>query len=457
MKINFQKKLTAVLFVVISMKLLGQASVNTDYRRSSLTMVLIENNELGNLKDLVTKSYYSNPFPDKYNEHQIADKLFDPNKLKLTTQDFLSAGFYKDTLKTPKDFLIALKKPLNAIRYVTPDSTKAVQEPTQEQLLNIYISKYINEKKLAKQTVASWLNRTPNGDMDWSEIIKRGKYSASAAESENLNKTLDQKDYFKDTSLISNTYTLFNKLTFFANEPVARDIRDKAKEEVTKKLAGKPEVLLTKALQGIDAVYEKTKEGYTCIVNTYLYQLDWNDSIAEKTRNIFFNANFTGDKKIAWDTTSLFKMKFIGKTTTSSIVTFKIGEKRTEEQIIELQIKRSLDKALAKLQKEHVQFCPITPIESKSPLTAKIGLKEGVEPGQKYEVLKLNELNPLKPFLERVEVVTVPKKGHIWDNRQGADQEPLLDKEGNPIVTPALTTFDGGKKASETYFLRLIK
>lgn len=429
----------------------------TDYRRSSLTMVLIENENLGKNKKLIAGSYYSNPFPDKYNNHEIDDKVFSTASMKLTTKDYLDAGFYKDTLKTMKEFLSALKQPLNPLRYVTPDSTKAVQEPSNQELLNIYIQKYIKEKDLAKKTVASWFDRKPDGTMSWDVIRKRGMYSASAEKLDGAKSMSDPVKFLEDFELIANTYTVFNKIEFFANEPVARAVRDAAVKETTAKLAGKPEALLTNAMKGIDAAYEKTKEGYTCICNTYLYQLDWNDTIAQKTKDYFFNDSVTYDKVKAWDTTNIFKMKFVGKTLSSSLVTFKIGEKRTEEQIIDLQVRRTIDNALLKLQKEFVQFRPIAPISSADPLQVRIGMKEGVEPGQKYEVLKLNELNPLKPFLERVEVVSVPKKIPIWDNRQGADQEPIMGEDNKPIVVPEFTTFDGGKKAKETYFVRLIK
>lgn len=454
------KKTTFLLFLSSSIFHSFSQSAITDYRRSSLTMVLIENQGLGKNKQMVTNSYYQNPFPDKYNNHEIADKVFNPDALKLTTSDYLNAGFYKDTLKTAKQFLLAKKKPFNPIRYLGKDSSMAVQEPSKEELLNIYIQKYITEKKLAKQIVASWFERKSNGEMTMQLIKNRGKYSASAANLENNNKTFDpDAKYLDDHDLIANTYTVFNRMDFYANEPAARIVREAAKVEATKKFAGKPEALLKKALEGIDAVYEKTKEGYTVICNTYLYQLIWNDTISQKTRNIFFNNASNVDKVKAWDTISLYKMKFVGKTVSSSIVTFKIGEKRTEEQIIDLQVKRTMDNALAKLQKEYEQFRPIAPTEGVGPVTVKIGMKEGLEPGQKYEVLKYNEIDPLHPFLEKVDVVTVSKKNPIWDNRQGADQEPLLDKEGKPIVTPAYTTFDGGKKLKKdfVYYIRLIK
>lgn len=452
---NFRDGLTLILVFLAAEYSYSQTDP-TKYRRSSLTMVLIENEGLGDKRDLVMNSYYAFPFPEKYNNHEIVDKKFDLESLNLTTQDYQDAGFYKDTLKTIKDFLKAAKKPLNPLRYTKADSSQAVQEPTKEELMYIYIQKYIGEKNIAKQVVANWFDRKPNGDMSWDVIKERGMYSASAKDLEDASTAASAVDYLLDFELIGNTYTVFNRLEFFPNEPVARDIRDKAKEEAAAKFAGKPELLLTKANQAIDAVYEKTKEGYTVVCNTYLYQLEWNDSIAQKTKDIFFNSAVSIDKIKTWDTLNLFKMKFVGKTRSASIVTFKLGEKRTEEQIIDLQIKRTIDNALSKLQKEYVQFRPVAPIAGIGPLTAKIGVKEGLEPGQTFEVLEpsTNELG--LPVWKSIGKVSVDKKVPVWDNTIGA--EPLLDESGNPITTPEYSTFKGGDKSMPGFhFIRLIK
>lgn len=452
-KSYFSKAVIISFFSIAVFQCFSQSSA-IDYRRSSLTMVLIENNKLGKDKELITKAYYSNPFPEKYNNHIITDKVFDPEKLKLTTQDYLDAGFYKDTLKTIKDFLGAAKKPLNPLRYVAKDSSKAVQEPSPEELNNIYIQKYIKEKGLAKQIVSSWFNIKSDGNYDWELIKERGRYSASAQKTEQAATAAQSTDFLMDFDLIGNTYTVFNKMTFFENEPAARLVRDAAKIETAKKLAGKPDILLQKAYEGIEAVYNKTKEGYTVICNNYLYQLVWNDSIAQKAKTDIFNGTTVNMQ--AYNASDLFKMVYVGKTTVSSIVTFKIGEKRTQEQIIDLQVKRTLDNALAKLQKEYVQFRPVSPIASVAPVTAQIGLKEGVEPGQSFEILEQSFNKLGLPEWKSIGKVSVDKNAPIWDNTAGA--EVKLDEKGVEIKTPSFTTFKGGKNAQVgLHYIRLIK
>jgi hypothetical protein len=446
----------SLLLMCLLFNTLSSYAQDITYRRSSLTMVLIEDDKLGKSKDLVIKAYESNPFPDKYNNHVIKDKKFDPGKVKITTEDYLNSGFYKDTLRSPKDFLMAKKKPFNTIRYLKADNSEAVLEPSSEELLQIYLDKYIKEKDLAKQVVGTWFNRTENGKMDFDVIKERGKYSASAEKLDEAKEAALEVDFLMDWDLISNTYTIFHKMQFFENEPVAAAIREAAKAEALAQLEGKPEVLLKKALEGIEKVYEKTKEGYTVKCISYLYQLDWNDEIAQKAKSYLFNNEV--DPKTAWDTTSLFKMNFVGQITSNSIVTFKLGEKRTEEQIIDLQVKRTMDNALAKLQKKYVQFRPVAPVSSVEPLTARIGMKEGLEPGQTYEILKLEFDQFGIPKYKQKGTVKVEKKQPIWDNRQGADEEELLDENGAPVQKREFTQFAGGKNA-EPYinFLRLIK
>jgi len=452
-----RKKTYAILSLTALFAVFSQVSMaqETKYRRSSLTMVLVENNDLGKSKDMVINAYNSHPFPDKYNMHSINDKKFSIDQMNLTVQDYMNAGFYTDTLKKITDFLKAKKKyPLNKIRPLNPDGSIGIVEPTKEELNNIYVNKYISDKKIAKQLVASWYNRTADGKMDWELLKARALYSASEFEKEGESKQALTDKLIKDLDVIGNTFVVFNKMDFYENEPVARIVRDAAKSEAIKSFTGKPEFLLKKALETVEKVYDKTKEGYTVKCNTYLYQLDWSEDVSKKTYNWFFNSNVKNTKEI-WDTTNIYKLKFVGKTTTGSIVTFKIGETRTEEQIISLQVKRTMDNALAKLQRSYPVFRTLTPVSTTNPLTAKIGLKEGVEPGDKYEVLKsvTDEKTGIAEW-KSIGKISVDKKEPVWDNRPGA--EPLLDASGNPVPEKAFTTFKGGKNATEFNFIRFV-
>ncbi len=99
-----------------------------------------------------------------------------------------------------------------------------------------------------------------------------------------------------------------------------------------------------------------------------------------------------------------------------------------------------------KLQKKFEAFRTKTPLVSVDPLGAKIGMKEGVEGGDKYEVLEKQVDAEGKVKWKRKGVIKVDKK-KIWDNRFSAG-EKLLDGNGEPIKPEnelKFTHFKGGK------------
>lgn len=457
--------LTGALLFYYNALLSQQSDKTTNYRRSSLTMVLLEDNNLGKSKDLVIGAYNSYPFPDKYNLHIIKDNKLPVNDSSITIQEYFGAGFYKDTLKNAIDFLKGKKKhPLNKIKYLNPEKTVGVIEPTKEEVSGIIIDKFIREKQIGKQIVASWFNRDSNGHMDWELLKKRALYSAAEFEKNggDSKQALTDK-LIKDVDVIGNTFIVFHRMEFYENEPVARAIRDAAKEETQKQLAGKPQFLIDKSMKLIDTAYERGKVGYTVKCNTYLYQLRWNEEIAQLTNNRFFNDDINEEKKKSmWDTTSMYQMEFLGKTTSMSIVTFKIGERRTESQIIDLQVKRTMDNAMAKLQREYEPFRTVSPVYSVNPLSAQIGLKEGVNPGDKYEIIQAEEDKFGILHWKRVGKASVSKKETVWDNRIGAELPENNDSDQTSTTNEnsqvkQFTVFKGGNKASQINFLRFTK
>jgi hypothetical protein len=99
-----------------------------------------------------------------------------------------------------------------------------------------------------------------------------------------------------------------------------------------------------------------------------------------------------------------------------------------------------------------------TPVFSADPaILAKIGKKEGLKGGEKFDVLErtLNEKTGLTEY-KKVGSATVDKK-LVWDNRYNAGEEAeekQLDKDGNPITA---TVFKGSKKIQPGMLLKFIK
>ena len=447
-------KLSVTLLIILSISFTGkidaQGEQDFKYRRSSLSMILIESDNFPS-KQAVMKSWSSYPFPDKYNKHDIDLKSFNINSIVLSEQDLLKAGFLKDTLKNPLQIAKATGS-LKPVKYLNAEQTIAVVMPTEKQEYQLKIDKVMNDNKLANKLVAKWFNRNADGKFDMSLIQERGFYNASELEASIAQGQTKGLASLGDAGeeLIRNTFVTFTKLEFIENEPAVALVRDAAKAAIAKSMAGKPQMLIDMALQAADATYEKTKEGYSLWSKTWLYQLNWNDSIAA----IFYNDLWSNPS--AFDKSDLFSLEFVGVQYNQSLVTFKIGETRTQEQLIDLALVRNVDNAFAELQKDNDVFKPKVPVLTVNPITAQIGMKEGLTGGESFDVLEMvfNQKTGTTEY-KKIGTATADKK-IIWDNRYNAGEqaEQVLDKDGNPITA---TLFKGGKTIQPGMLLKQVK
>ena len=409
-----------------------EKSTEIKYRRSSLHTILLETDFPK--KDTVLEAYYSTPFPDKYNDHRIGEKSFNPQAYLVSDEEITAAG---------------LKK------------TEADVEAGNYPEMQLIIENYFKKQKIAQRMIAKWFNRDSVGAFSMGLIGERGMYNASDMEAKIAKGTVRGSSSLADAGeeLIKNTFVTVSKLKFVSNEYVARGIREVAKataNEISN------DFVKQAALIAADAVYEKSKEGYSVWTTAYLYQLEWNDSTAAVFYNdMWVDKSMLDSAKIAiFNNTDLFNLKFVGKEKASSLVTFSLkkGEgNRTEAQIIKLATTRNIEAVFAKLQKEYDVFKTKTPLYTGYPITAKVGMKEGLEGGEKFEVLEqmINQKTGLTEYT-RKGTIKVDKK-LIWDNRfnAGEDSETvILDKEGKPIT---VTTFKGGKKYYSGMLIRQLK
>lgn len=443
--------LTVACLVGTTQTFAQESSQDYKYRRSSLSMILIESESFPN-KDAVMSSWNNYPFPDKYNKHDIDLKSFNINSIVLSEQDLLNAGFLKDTLKNALQITKATGS-LKPVKYLNAEKSLAVVMPTEKQEYQLKIDKEMNDNKLANKLVAKWFDRSAAGKFDMSLIQERGFYNASELEAGIAQGQTKGLASLGDAGeeLLRNTFVTFTKLNFIENEPAAAIVRDAAKIEIAKSMAGKPQMLIDKALSGADEVYEKTKEGYSLWSKTWLYQLNWNDSIAA----VFYNDLWSNPS--AFDKSDLFSLEFVGVQYNQSLVTFKIGETRTEEQIIDLALVRNVDNAFAKLQKQNDVFKPKVPIISIDPIIALIGEKESINEKSQFEVLEMVwDEKEGKTTWKSVGKCKVDKKRPIWDNRYnaGVKSEPQTDSDGNVINGTAMK---GSKKIQPGMLIKQIK
>jgi hypothetical protein len=416
--------------VAVSM---AQATSGTEvkYRRSSLHTMLVESDKFPQ-KETIIKAFYNAPFPDKYNNHVIGEKSFDPAQYPLNAEE--KALIYKPQSKA------------GAIASNAVDAK--VDSASRE--LSVKIKKYLDQNKVANKLVAKWFNRKEDGSFDMALIGERGSYNATDMEANIAKGAARGTAALADAGieLIGNTFVVVSKFNFVSNEITAAIVRDAAK--IAASQLSIP-ALQTAANKAADEAYEKAKEGYSVWTTSYLYKLVWNDSIEA----VFYNdlwvdkSNIDPKKKEAFDNTNLFTLEFVGDENATGLVLYSAKEKRTEEQVIEVATIRSIDAVYSKLQKKYDVFKPKIPLFTGTPaITAKIGMKEGLEGDEKFEVLE-QTLDPKTGLTSYVSkgFITVDKD-LIWDNRFNAGEEPVVEGATGPDPKVALgfTTFKGGKK-----------
>lgn len=385
------------------------------YRRSSLHTILLESDKFP-CKDTVVAAYYKAPFPDKYNNHDVGDKSFNPKNF----------GINGDTTSSniPK-----------------------------------IIDKYFADKKVANLMVAKWFNRQEDGTFDMSLIGERGSYNASEMEAKIASNSARGLASLADAGeeLISNTFVVVSKLNFISNEIPAKVLYESAKLAADKL----PGLAKNIALKAAEIAYNKAREGYSVWTTSYLYKLAWNDSIAGTFYSELWMDKNSIDamKKEKFDTTSLFKLKLIGSEKSRSLVTGSFREQRSAERLVEIATIRTIDNVYAKLQKKYDVFKTKTPLFTGEPITAKIGLKEGLEGGDKFEVLEQTMDKEGRTKYVRKGTIKVDGK-QIWDNRYLAGQEEATDSTAAAVNDkPKLdrTFFKGGSDYYPGMLIRQIK
>jgi len=410
--------------------------------RSSLHIMIIESDNFPQ-KEVVLKAFNNAPFPDKYNDHQIGEKSFNPIDYPLTAEE-------KAIIYTPSKM-----GKLAEGAGVKIDSLKKE--------LPYRINKYLAKEKIANKLVAKWFNIQADGSFDYNSIGELGSMSASAIDiaiAENANNGMALLKT-AGLELIGKTFVVINKLNFYANEPVVRVIRDAAKKEIETSMVGSPQALIDKALKAIDKAYEIGKEGYSIFATSFLYKLVWNDTISTAFYGDFEDPNKKYPEKIAaFYNSDLYKLEFVGDESASSLVTFSLNDKRTEAQTIELATVRITDKTYAKLQQKYDVFKTRVALLSGIPITAKIGTKEGLVGGEKFEVLQPSQVSRVSPVIyKRIGTIKVDKD-LIWDNTYNAGEAKDLDPVADGVAPKPVinaTTFKGGNKYEEGYYIKQIK
>lgn len=476
--------------MVIAMGLVATTTKADDpkYMRSSIYSVLVNSNEqntrldneaketdadgyeqalqgsgLKSLGEIPALVFPGIEIPEQFNNHNLDIVVVDFDKLSAGISDSEA-----EAARPKKGGAGKFMKGLAASAMGGNSSIVRVEKV--DDYMHAVLNKFFDTNKVAPMMVAKWYNYDPNNKPQFNHnlILERGFNNASADEiakasvNDDAKAMLSQQGY----DLINNTFVVATNLRFRNNKALAKEISDLAAAAVEAGAAaagygGLGKIAAFGAQKGVQATTNALmKDAYSVSAVTNLYKLVWNDEIdAELGEKVLYNDNASLQDLL---NSGLCKLEYVGQTKARSGV--KKDKKKTLSELASSATARAIDKALAKLQVENEIFRTIVPV-SKSDngfIYAKIGSKEGVTPGDEYEILE-QQFDPKtnRVSYKKVGSAKVEKDG-VWFNTVGADEliANADEKEANAMKAAqdlGYTKFKGGKKDYSGYYLRLTK
>ena len=361
------------------------------YRRSSIYSVLVNHTDQQYASE-IKEAFLQIPVPDKFNDHNLSVKVLNMDK-KLA-----GAGKEKE---------------------------------------NEEITHFLQDNNVASRLVARWFNRDYfTGECNMELVKERGLYNATEFDKQLANRSARGVAMLQDAGedLIGNTFVIVN------------DIRYVDKNKGAKVAGG-----LLKALGTIAAVYTGTNlddltdnlgdmiesiKGFKVKINTFLYRLDWTDEQATLFYQEQYAVNPDVEKHDKFEAArGTYKLKYVGKVESSGGTTSFMGINEDEPILmVRKACQRAIDENVVDLQRNYEEFRTKSPLVTVEPLTAYIGMKEGVTAKTKFEVLEAVEMENGSIKYNRVGVIE-PIPNLIWDNRF------MAEEEGAVGATLGCTTF----------------
>ncbi|WP_405294940.1 hypothetical protein [Algibacter sp. Ld11] len=415
-------QLVLLLALLCSFLIFSQNDVvDIKYKRSSLHTFMVSNPDQ-EYSDTIQNIFIDAPVIDKFNNHII--------EARLVTKTNPAYAYDAPLNEAPK------KKGLMSKFSKKTDNAQANND---KEFQHLAILNYLNTNHIAKKLVSKWFNRSETGSFNMDLIAERGFYNASDLDVKIANNTERGSAQLADAgeALIKNTFVIVNDFKYTNKEEIATKAKGLL-NGVSKaaSLLGKGNLSTTASLTSKGA--EIAGKGYIIKTKAYLYKLVWNDEVATTFYTNFWtdDSDLNPDKIKAFNDTDIFKLEYIGTETSWADIQSTSYTQKSNLDLISVATVRAIDNVISKLQREFEVFRTKTPLISSDPLAAKIGLKEGIEPGDKYEVLEQVLTDKGTTEYKRLGVIKV-EKDLIWDNRYNANQENRTNLE--------YTSFSGQK------------
>lgn len=440
--------LTIIMLGVATFAMAQSAKQETAYRRSSLYSIMLPDEKLsGEELDLVKDAFLKNAFPDKYNEHNLDERVLDLAAIKAieVTKEEVDAA-EASTGKKSKFGALA-KKGLSmagaAAGVTSGDSTISDAQYVAK------ITKYFNEHNVAGAMVAKWFgggNTKPAAAqaLNTALIEERGLGTLSQEELSKAEQSVGGKEKLvaaAEYDLMNRTFVTVNRYAYLSAEEII--------DYITAATGGAGGGIAAAALK-------KVLKGYFVKTTTYLFQLDLSDDkineLVEK-----YGSDISG-----LYTDESIKFKYVGKTWDYAPAALSLSLKADAlAKLINRATVRATDGSVQKLQKKYEQFKTLATLHQDGEnLYAYVGKKEGCKEGDKFEVLQKTIDKNGNEVYDVVGTVKI-EKGKLWDNRAGANEKiegAAADKDDDKTDT-ALTysSFGTSKKLWDGALIRQVK
>ena len=416
------------ILLLLACASVAQAQESLSYRRNSLATVLVYHPE-DEFGPEIYKAFDSLPIPDKYDDHTIEGARVIDNSTIWGVQK-RDSGYFKAT-------------------YGHQLSASELQKNAK------FTEDLLNEAGIGKKMVAKWFGlegeSVEDATFNTRLIQTRGQYNATDVDVALALQTTRGLASLSDAGeeLLHNTFVLVNDITYVTAEQEAE-----AAKTAMNVIGGLLDAF-TGGTSGRDLANAAGKiadsfTGFKVKTHSYLYQLEWNDSIAA----IFYQFHYTGTPdpvkvQAFLDDKTTYRLKYVAHEYEFDKKSVLKGRySRTE--LVRTICARSMDKNIVALAKQYEDFKVKTPVYSIltnergkiEGYAAKIGMKEGITESSKFQVVQ-RYYDPETGKTTYKYVATVkPKKGHIWDNRYNA---VLEQADGATLPYTTFTKTAGGE------------
>lgn len=448
-----------IILLLASVGVFAQTNEELTYRRNALAEAMIYHSE-DTFGRNIQEAFEAIPISDKYDDHSVGIRIIDndyiPN-VRKKSHGLVKAQFGKSLNKEDV------------------------------RLNGEMLERILNNADCAKWMVARWFGwdrayiESLQADtempteirdsllldamtMNMRLIQQRGQYNASDLDVMLAGHTARGIAALSDAGeeLIGNTFMLVNDITYVTTEERA------AVAKLTMNIIGGVLDAFTGGQGGRDMAktggqIADSFTGFTVRTHSYLYQLDWNDSIAAIFYDRYYTDTPNREKALAFleDSTS-FRVKYVaheyeydGKA--------ELKGKYDRSELVKTICARSIDKNIAALQLAYEDFKVKTPVyeivtNDKGKVlgySAKIGLKEGITEQSKFQVIE-RVIDPATQTSTYKHIADLkPVKGQIWDNRYNAVVEDAKDanlnatlfkKTGGGEILPGMLIIEGKYK-----------